>query len=415
MTQFTTTTEHLLVAIDVAKRVHEVLVMWPSGKTRSFRVPNTRHEFERLTKFLLGQDLPVRAAFEPTADFHRLIAHWLHRHGVELHLASSVACARVREAMFNSWDKNDRKDARVIMYLLSQGMAKPFHDPLVHGHMHLQELANTYHHISKIRTRCYHSLLNHYLPLFFPEFERYMHSSRSEWFCRFLLSFPTPGSITGLSLDEFIKRAWDVVGRKTSKRRLLKDIYHTAEHSIALPVPQDDLSVETFQLQVRRYHELTQHIQQLQNSAEQTLNDDPDYHRLRTMPGIGPIISLIILAESGDLRRFPHHRQYLSFCGFNLSAAQSGQFQGRSKMSKRGNARLRYAYWLAAVGAIRQRENSFRYKYERYIAKDPANADLKRKAYSAIAAKMARVAHSLIKRGDDYRGYHETGLPGGGT
>lgn len=415
MTQFTTTTERLLVAIDVAKRVHEVLVMWPSSKTRSFRVPNTRDEFERLSSFLRGQGLPIRAALEPTADFHRLIAHWLHRHGVEMHLASSLACARVREAMFNSWDKNDRKDARVIMYLLSQELTKPFHDPLVHGHMHLQELANTHHHISKIRTRCYHSLLNHYLPLFFPEFERYMHSSRAEWFCRFLLTFPTPGSVTALSRDEFVNQAWDVIGRKTSKRHLLEDIYHTAQHSIALPVPQDDLAIDTFKIQVRRYHELTKHILHLQERAEQALKGNPDYHRLRTIPGVGPIISLIILAESGDLRRFPHHRQYLSFCGFNLSAAQSGQSQGRYRMSKRGNARLRYAYWLAAVVAIRQRENSFQQKYKRYIAKDPANADLKRKAYSAIAAKMARVAHSLIKRGDDYRGYHETGIPGGGT
>ncbi|MCB2191728.1 MAG: IS110 family transposase [Deltaproteobacteria bacterium] len=76
MTQSTTTTERLLVAIDVAKRVHEVLVLWPSGRTRSFRVPNNRSEFERLTSFLLGQDLPVRAAMEPTADFHRLIANY---------------------------------------------------------------------------------------------------------------------------------------------------------------------------------------------------------------------------------------------------------------------------------------------------------------------------------------------------
>ncbi|KIX11626.1 transposase [Dethiosulfatarculus sandiegensis] len=184
---------------------------------------------------------------------------------------------------------------------------------------------------------------------------------------------------------------------------MLKDIYYTAQHSIALPLSHDDLAVETFQLQVRRYHELTQDVQQLQNRSEEVLQNNPDCHRLQTMPGIGPIISLIIMAESGDLRRFCHHKQYLAFCGFNLTSTQSGQFQSRTKMSKRGNA-MRYAYWLAAVSAIRQRENSFKFKYERYMAKDPVNADLKRKAYSAIAAKMARVAHSLIKRGEDYRG-----------
>ena len=130
---------------------------------------------------------------------------------------------------------------------------------------------------------------------------------------------------------------------------------------------------------------------------------------------MGPTIALIILAESGDLRHFSHHRQYLKLCGFDLSASQSGQSQGRYQLSKRGNARLRYAFWLAATTAIRQRESSFRRKFQRYVRRDPDDADLKRKAYTAVAAKMARVAHSLIKRNADYRGYHEVAGPGDGT
>jgi hypothetical protein len=70
---------------------------------------------------------------------------------------------------------------------------------------------------------------------------------------------------------------------------------------------------------------------------------------------------------------------------------------------------------LAATVAIRQRENSFRDKYERYIRKDPDNRDLRRKAYTAVAAKMARVAYALVNQGVDYRGYYEAAIPGGGT
>jgi len=116
---------------------------------------------------------------------------------------------------------------------------------------------------------------------------------------------------------------------------------------------------------------------------------------------------VIISAESGDLRRFGHYKQYLNFCGFNLSAQQSGNKSGRYQLSKRGNARLRYAYWLAATSAIRQRENSFRAKFARYIQRDPENADLKRKGRVAIASKMARVAHALAKTDSDYRGFYE--------
>ena len=407
--------EYLMVAIDVAKRTHDILVRWPSGRTRALKIANQRKDFQRLTAFLQDQDLPVRVALEATADFHRAIAHWLLRHGFEVHLASSIAGARVREVLFNSWDKHDRKDAQVILYLLEHNLTAPFNDPLITGYFVLQELSNTYRQISLARSRCYHSLLNHALPLFFPEMERYLHSTRPEWFCKFLLAFPTPSSITTHDRDAFIRAAWDLVGCKVAKQRFLEELYELAQTSIALPVPVDSLAVDTFRLQLERYLHLIQLRLSLEKQPDIHLAANADYQRLQTLPGVGPIIALIILAESGDLRRFSHHRQYLKFCGFDLSASQSGQSQGRYQLSKRGNARLRYAFWLAATTAVRQRENSFRWKFERYIRRDPDDADLKRKAYTAIAAKMARVAHSLIKRDADYRGYYEVAACGDGT
>jgi transposase len=143
--------------------------------------------------------------------------------------------------------------------------------------------------------------------------------------------------------------------------------------------------------------------------------EKPDYNRLRQVPGIGPINAMTILAEAGDLRRFGHHRQFLKFCGLDLATHQSGQFRGRTMLSKFGNARLRRAFWMAAHVAIRQRDNGFRAKYERYIARDRDNADLKRKALTAITAKMARTVHAVIKTGSDYRPFFEGPMPSGRT
>src|SRR5215468_7546994 len=134
---------------------------------------------------------------------------------------------------------------------------------------------------------------------------------------------------------------------------------------------------------------------------------------LKTLPGIGAVIAMVILAEGGDLRRFGHHRQFLKYCGLDLAKCQSGQFRGREMLSKRGNALLRMAFWMAAQRAVRMTENSFRDKYERYMKQDPGNADVRRKALTAVAAKMARVAYALVKRLEPYRGYHEHALPSG--
>ena len=82
---------------------------------------------------------------------------------------------------------------------------------------------------------------------------------------------------------------------------------------------------------------------------------------------------MTILAEAGDLRRFQHHRQFLKFCGLDLATMQSGTFRGQSKISKYGNARLRRTLWMAGQTAVLKRINSFRDKFERYIANDRHN------------------------------------------
>ena len=120
---------------------------------------------------------------------------------------------------------------------------------------------------------------------------------------------------------------------------------------------------------------------------------------LCTIPGIGPINALTILAETGDLRCFHYHHQFLKFFGMDLATVQSGIFHGRRKISKYCNARLRRTLWLAGQTGILKKANSFRDKFERYIAQDRHNPDLRRKVYTAISAKMARTIHAVIKSG----------------
>jgi len=397
----------VLVALDIAKRKHNAAILLPSGKRLAMTVTNSQAGYQLLMKRCQPERFALQVAFEPTADYHRNIAYWLATRGCQCFLVSSLSSARARQMLFNTWDKNDRKDANVILYLMQQGLMRPFHDPLLNEIMDIQEISNTYHQITMARTRCMNSLFNHYITLYFPEMEQYFNSSRSEWFCRFLLKFPTPASITRYRCQTFVKRAWEVVGRKVNKQRILEEFYALAQQSIGLPVPVNSVAVQTFKLQLTRFLELTQTRQKLEQQADVFLSDRADYQRLKSIPGIGPIIALTILAESGNLTRFGHYRQYLAFCGFNLSAEQSGTKRGTYRLSKRGNARLRYAFWLAATVAINLKENVFREKYLRYISLNPEDKDLCRKARVAVAAKMARVAHAVVKKDTNYVGFYE--------
>jgi transposase len=414
MTSASSTTAATWVAIDIAKAAHQVLIEASDGRRRAMRIANTAPEIERLVSYLQAATPPCVIAFEPTGDYHRAVMHRLGQAGFTLRQVSSLAVARTRDAMYNSWDKNDPKDAQVILHLLKTGTTQRFVDPLVSGHHDLQEMANTYQQVSLRKVRLQHAIVTHHLPLYFPEAERYLHSSRADWFTNVLRLTPCPAAVRQYSKAAFIAAARaHVAGRKVDKTRWLADFYETAGLSVALPVQPDSAAISMFRVVLEEYQQLCHRRKTLEADIVARLAGQPDFERLQTVPGIGPILALLILAEAGDLRRFGHVRQFLKYCGFDLCTEQSGQFRGTTHLSKRGNARLRYACWMAGAVAVRMQQNSFRRKFEDYLRSDPRNKDRRRKAYTAVAAKMARVVYAVVTSGNDYRRFPEAARPGG--
>ena len=209
MTESNHTPERVtLVAVDIAKHYHDVLIEPPAPKRRCrLRVANTLEEFEHLADYLRSLRSSVVIGFEATGNYHRPLAYFLHRQGFELRLISTLALARTREAMHNSWDKNDPKDAQVILHLLKTGLAQTWHDPIINGINDIQELSKTHFQVTLARVRVWHTLRNHYFSLYFPEIDRFVRSDHSVWLIKLLASFPTPASITALSEEEFRTQA----------------------------------------------------------------------------------------------------------------------------------------------------------------------------------------------------------------
>ena len=142
-----------------------------------------------------------------------------------------------------------------------------------------------------------------------------------------------------LTSEDFVAQAWSLVGRKVHKAALLAEIYAAAQRSIALPVTPDSAAVVMLRLVLEEYLALGRMRESIAQQAEIILASNPDRRRLMTVPGVGPLTALRILAEAGDPRRFAHYRQFLKFCGMSLSTQQSGRFRGISRLSKYGNAR----------------------------------------------------------------------------
>lgn len=111
---------------------------------RKLSIRNTRDDHDRLVALLTEAGKTVVCGFEATGNYHLPIAWRLIQAGFDVRLVSSMAAARTREALHNSWDKNDPKDAQVILHMLRIGATQHYHDPLLAGINDVQELSKTH-------------------------------------------------------------------------------------------------------------------------------------------------------------------------------------------------------------------------------------------------------------------------------
>lgn len=117
-----------------------------------------------------------------------------------------------------------------------------------------------------------------------------------------------------------------------------------------------------------------------------------DIQLLSSICGIAFINATMIIAELGDLRRFKRARQLTAFAGMSPRHHQSGtSINGKSRLCKQGNPRVRQGLYLSAMVAIRS-NNQFRDTYQNLIAQGKA----KKVALIAIMRKLLLVMRIIL-------------------
>lgn len=126
------------------------------------------------------------------------------------------------------------------------------------------------------------------------------------------------------------------------------------------------------------------------NTAKQ--HDANTFYRLRSVPGIGKILSLVLLYEIHDIRRFPRVQEFVSYCRLVKCAKESAGKRSGTSGTKIGNAYLKWAFSEAAVLFLR--DNPAGQKYLARVEKQHG----KGKALTILAHKLARAVYYMLKR-----------------
>jgi transposase len=134
----------------------------------------------------------------------------------------------------------------------------------------------------------------------------------------------------------------------------------------------------------------------------------PAYALLGSIPGVGPTVAAILLAEIGDIGWFTKFSQLRKLAGLDIVRVQSGQYAGQPRISKCGRGLLRWALYHAAVGLARTAAGRARLAAAKAKRRGDRYAGFK--AIVELAAKQLRVVWGVWRSGVPYEPRRAGGL-----
>lgn len=136
---------------------------------------------------------------------------------------------------------------------------------------------------------------------------------------------------------------------------------------------------------------LDEQIKQIECRVKKQVKLRPEYELLLTVDGIGDILGLTIMLETGDIGRFKEVGHYASYCRCVDSQYRSNDKKKGEGNEKNGNKYLAWAFIEAANFAKRFNERARRF-HQRKAAKRNNVVAIK-----ALAHKLARACYYIIR------------------
>ena len=144
--------------------------------------------------------------------------------------------------------------------------------------------------------------------------------------------------------------------------------------------------------QVELIEQLEEKIRRFEAKVLERVHVRPVYTCLLTLPGVGVILALTIMLETGDIGRFKRVGDYTSYCRCVRARHTSNGKKKGSNNRRNGNAYLSWAFVEAVHHAIRGCPQAKRF-YDRKVAQ--RNGAL---ATKALAAKWTKAAYYMLQR-----------------
>ena len=358
----------------------------------------------RKTKEKSGSDT-VPVVFEATGVYHRCLQKFLDDHKMPYYIISPLLSAAYRNTNLHG-NKTDALDCSHI--------AKAYYDEdhlLPH-----QKQEDIYVRMQKLN-RYYETELQHLrkrkvsfrsmLDIIYPCLDKCFKGSASLYDpvpMEILKKYPHPSLLLKHREETIVK----AIEKKTKHnlafiRGVVHKMYECAQHCYS-GADVTDLEVIKFPEMISELQDQMELCRTILNELVEEARKVPYFLSVVSIVGIGENLAARLIAELGDMSRFPSRRALAAYAGLNPKIRQSGDVDGiHLKISKKGNRHLRCLLYLGATCNYRLKKHDEIYEFNKKKRQQSVSPLKPKAANIAAAHKLLAVIYALSKSGELYR------------
>ena len=379
------------VGIDISKDKSTVCMLRPYGEVveAPYNIEHTEQALNALIERIKSFDEDVKVVLEATGGYHQVVVTKLLSAGiftvvVNPYIMKKYCAAALRKA------KTDKIDSMT-----------PYCPP-DEIYAELKLLGRQYDQYVRLKVSCKIQLA-HLLDGVMPGIKT-------------ILQGTVPANSTKDKLCDFVEKYWHYDNiKKMSEKRFIEDyakwakkkgyrcsesqaiaIYQLSKNNIPT-LKSSTPSTKMLVLQaVKSVRDAEITLSLIISQMQEIASTLPEYSVVREMKGVGDVLSVRLIAEIGDVRRFHNGSALVAFAGIDAPPYESGKFVGTKRnISKRGSSTLRKIGYeiMHSLKVVKPTEDSAVYDF---IIKKETEGKPKRVAKIAGLNKFLRIYYARV-------------------
>jgi transposase len=336
------------VGIDIAKEVHWVTAVDADGVVRLDRkLPNTPTDIAALIEELVSLGGAIRVGLDVVGGIAGLAEAMLAAAGLALVHVPGLAVNRARQGTTGGENKSDPRDARTIAdQVRTRSDLRPI-DPASELDLEIRLLVGRRRDLVDAQTQRL-SRMHDLLVGIFPGLEACL-DLKAKGPLHLLTRYVTPAELRAAGKQRLVRHLKAARGLPHVEALVDRALAAAAEQTIAVPAERmtarliRELATEALVNRIR--------LLDLDRELEALLERHPDAALIRSLPGMGVVLTAELIAEAGDLSRFRSADALAAAAGMAPVLRQSGRTRFLRRPSG-GNKSLKRVFYQSAFCSL---------------------------------------------------------------